>query len=615
MKLFHRLKNLFKSSESTYAPLAYDGAALCGSKAAEGNDCYFEKPDISISDSAILAFVCLRNERARLPYFLEYYRNLGVRNFFVVDNNSDDGSTDYLKRQSDVVYFWTDGSYKSSAAGRYWTHELANHYGPDHWCLTLDVDELLIYPGVESMDLISFTKYLDETGAEAMFGIFLDMYSDKPLSETIYKVGTPFLDTCQYFDAEGYDMKPQSSFPSPAVFGGPRRRQFWSDGNSGNGPAQRKHVLVKWKHGFSYHHSTHSMTDVALADVTSAVLHFKFFSSFADLAKSELERGDRVQTADYQAYTDKTKANDIEMYCDVSKKYESSRTLLKAGYLGISERYIQFLSKNTNAGWKSPRIDRLRKLSSSQAQISFNHLASVWPMAYGYNSSKQISNSHVLSQIEGAVSYINDLHMGGWIWDRNAPAKKFDIQVLQEDRLLTQVTADQNSVSAGNNLPTRADCGFQIPLSELEAAGSTNAPFNVCTTDGIALGTVSLRSSMSNDVKGAVDLFNPEKRSIRGWLYNAGATEIAVSASVYWDDMFLFDVKANKYQEFRVRTTNDPRIASHGFSFILPQSIFDGQQHELVLRVKDSNKLLLNCPAMIDTGTGEYAFNVDRKAA
>jgi len=465
------------------------------------------------------------------------------------------------------------------------------------------------------MDLKSFTQYLDSTGAEAMFGIFLDMYSDKPLSETIYQAGTPFLDTCQYFDAEGYDMKPQSSFPSPAVFGGPRRRQFWSDGNSGNGPAQRKHVLVKWKKGFSYHHSTHSMTDIALADVTSAVLHFKFFSSFADLAKSELERGDRVQTADYQAYTDKTKSNDIEMYCDVSKKYESSRTLLRAGYLGISDRYIQFLSKHANADWKSPRVGQLRKLFRSKAQIPFNNLTSVWPMAYGYNASQQLKSSHVLSQIEGAVTYINDQNLGGWIWDRNAPAKKFEVQVLQEGRLLAQVTANQDSISAGNNLPTRSDCGFQIPLSELQANGSTKAPFNVCTSGGIELGKVTLRNNMSADVKGAIDLFNPETRAVRGWLYDSGASDMAVSASVYWDDMFLFDVKANKYQEFRIRTTNDPRIASHGLSFVLPQAVFDGQQHELILRVKDSNKLLHNCPAIIDTGTGEYNFSVVREAA
>jgi len=157
VNLFHRFKKLFQTQDGTFTAKAHEDTALCGSKKADGQECFFNKPAVSMSDSAILAFICLRNERARLPYFLEYYRKLGVRYFFVVDNNSDDGSTEYLKNQSDVVYFWTDGSYKASAAGRYWTHELASHYGLGHWCLTLDVDELLVYARVLRPCSVSFS--------------------------------------------------------------------------------------------------------------------------------------------------------------------------------------------------------------------------------------------------------------------------------------------------------------------------------------------------------------------------------------------------------------------------------------------------------------------------
>ncbi|OZA17880.1 MAG: glycosyl transferase family 2, partial [Rhodobacterales bacterium 17-64-5] len=40
----------------------------------------------------ILLFATLRNERVRLPYFLQYYRKLGIDHFLLVDNGSDDGS-------------------------------------------------------------------------------------------------------------------------------------------------------------------------------------------------------------------------------------------------------------------------------------------------------------------------------------------------------------------------------------------------------------------------------------------------------------------------------------------------------------------------------------------
>ena len=55
-----------------------------------------------IAPDHILLFSTLRNERIRLPYFLRYYRNLGVNHFLIVDNDSDDGSREYLQAQPDV---------------------------------------------------------------------------------------------------------------------------------------------------------------------------------------------------------------------------------------------------------------------------------------------------------------------------------------------------------------------------------------------------------------------------------------------------------------------------------------------------------------------------------
>ena len=48
---------------------------------------------------AIMVFATLRNERIRLPYFLDYYRRAGIGHFLFVDNDSDDGSAEYLARQ------------------------------------------------------------------------------------------------------------------------------------------------------------------------------------------------------------------------------------------------------------------------------------------------------------------------------------------------------------------------------------------------------------------------------------------------------------------------------------------------------------------------------------
>jgi hypothetical protein len=68
----------------------------------------------------ILLFSTVRNERVRLPYFLTYYRRLGIDHFLIVDNGSDDGTREYLADQPDVSRLVTPPRATSSRASA-WT--------------------------------------------------------------------------------------------------------------------------------------------------------------------------------------------------------------------------------------------------------------------------------------------------------------------------------------------------------------------------------------------------------------------------------------------------------------------------------------------------------------
>src|SRR5665213_3442347 len=56
---------------------------------------------LTLRPAEILCCTVLRNELARLPYFLEYYRAKGVGAFLPVDNGSTDGSVEFLIEQPD----------------------------------------------------------------------------------------------------------------------------------------------------------------------------------------------------------------------------------------------------------------------------------------------------------------------------------------------------------------------------------------------------------------------------------------------------------------------------------------------------------------------------------
>jgi hypothetical protein len=115
----------------------------------------------SIGRRDILLFCTVRNDRIRLPYFLKYYRTLGIQHFLFVDNGSDDGTGDYLAQQPDVSLWTTTASYKKARFGADWMNWLLRHHGSDHWCLTVDSDEFLIYPFCDTRPLDALTDWFD----------------------------------------------------------------------------------------------------------------------------------------------------------------------------------------------------------------------------------------------------------------------------------------------------------------------------------------------------------------------------------------------------------------------------------------------------------------------
>ena len=106
-----------------------------------------------IRRSDVLLFCTLRNERIRLPYFLDYYRRLGIGHFFFVDNDSTDGSAAWLADQPDCSVWTARRSYKKARFGMDWINWLLLRYAHGHWALTVDPDEFLVYPFCDTRPL------------------------------------------------------------------------------------------------------------------------------------------------------------------------------------------------------------------------------------------------------------------------------------------------------------------------------------------------------------------------------------------------------------------------------------------------------------------------------
>jgi len=283
----------------------------------------------------ILLFSTQRNEKIRLPFFMEYYRRLGVNHFFFVDNDSTDGAYEYLADQPDVSLWHTRGSYKRSRFGVDWLNGLQRKYAHGHWTLTIDPDEFFVYPFCDTRPLRALTDWLDASSIRSFSAMLLDMYPKGPLDAQPYVEGQDPLEIACWFDSGNYTMQRNKRYGNLWVQGGPRSRIFFPE-NPDKAPALNKIPLVKWSRRYVYASSTHMLLPRGLNLVydewggekaSGALLHAKFIDTFSGKAKEELARKQHYSgSLEYRAYAEQM-AQNPEIWCKWSEKYINWRQL------------------------------------------------------------------------------------------------------------------------------------------------------------------------------------------------------------------------------------------------------------------------------------------------
>ena len=288
-----------------------------------------------IRPTQILSFTTLRNERLRLPYFLDYYRRQGVDHFLIVDNDSDDGSREYLAEQPDVSLWTTKGSYAAAAFGVDWMNWLQRQHAHRHWCLTVDVDEFLVYPFCDTRPLRALTDWLDASQIRSFGAMLLDMYPKGPIGRQPYREGQDPFEIASWFDSGNYMFEKNVTYGNLWIQGGVRARAFFADAPK-KAPALNKVPLVKWSREFVYVSSTHALLPRGLnltyetgggEKTTGVLLHAKFLSLFVDRATEEAQRGEHYRAGqEYNAYAGGL-APEANLWCKWSERYVNWRQL------------------------------------------------------------------------------------------------------------------------------------------------------------------------------------------------------------------------------------------------------------------------------------------------
>lgn len=285
----------------------------------------------------VLLFASMRNEAVRLPFFLRYYRRLGVGHFLLVDNGSEDDTAAYLRGQPDVTFWQTDRSYRRSRYGADWLNWLKRRHGHGHWCLTVDTDEFLVYPHGDTRPLRALADWLDASSIRSFGTSLIDMYPRE--ADTVYRAGDDPFETCCWFDTGNYQISRNELFGNLWIQGGPRARAFFAQAPE-QSPALNKIPLVKWHRRYVYASSTHMLLPRGLNRVydewggektSGCLLHAKFIDTFEDRAQEEAERKEHYAGArEYVAYDRQTRP---VLWNEWSEKYMNWRQLETLGLM------------------------------------------------------------------------------------------------------------------------------------------------------------------------------------------------------------------------------------------------------------------------------------------
>jgi len=294
-----------------------------------------------INPHDIIIFSTMRNEQIRLPYFLRYYRDLGVNHFVIVDNDSSDGSREFMAEQPDVSLWTTSHSYKNSRFGVDWLNWLQMKYGHKHWTLTVDVDEFLVFPFSDTRSLPALTDWLDASSIPSFSAMLLDMYPKGRIDAQPYHANQNPFEIISWFDSGNYTISKNKRYANLWIQGGPRARSFFTDAPD-NAPAMNKIPLVKWHRKYAYISSTHMLLPRSLNRVyderggekaSGCLLHAKFLDTFEAKAKEEITRGQHYfNSHEFKAYHAAMLENP-DLWCNWSEKYSGWQQLENLGLM------------------------------------------------------------------------------------------------------------------------------------------------------------------------------------------------------------------------------------------------------------------------------------------
>ncbi|MFY9573627.1 MAG: hypothetical protein WAV20_19690 [Blastocatellia bacterium] len=194
---------------------------------------------------------------------------------------------------------------------------------------------------------------------------------------------------------------------------------------------------------------------------------------------------------------------------------------------------------------------------------------------------------------EGFHDEANCSVISGWVWDSNHPNVTLSVDIYDQNVIIATIPADQFRQDLLDNGKGNGFHAFSFTTPMSVKDGNPHLiSVGVHDTD-VGLGNTPKTVNCSVAAfEGFHDAANcPE---ISGWAWDANQPNTPISVDIYSDNVLVTTVSANQFRQDLLNAGKGN--GSHGFTFVTPASLKNGQPHSIRVKFAGTNTDLGNTP-------------------